>query len=223
MTYRILLFLGLLFYESMAYSQSNERTGVFYLTKIGHKFSNRWSAYIENQWRSLDGLQKFYYYELKGAATWTLNKNYSFTLGTGIYETFGSGAEYEDYSKQFENRIWQQVAMKHRLSVIKIEHRYRIEQRFKSGYENRFRYRLKADVPLNSRKIQPKTFFVSVYDELFFTGDIPNFVRNRFQFGAGFVFSDAVNINMGWLRQVDFSRESMRKKDYVYTALSIRI
>lgn len=219
--YFCLLAFLLLSFSSQA--QTSDKTGIFYLTNIEYKLNGRWSAYLENQWRSLNGFRKFYYYELKGGVTYKINKNYSVTLGTGVYETFADGDGFEGHTRQAENRIWEQFNMDHNLSIVEIEHRYRVEQRFKSKYENRFRYRLKADVPINSRKIEPKTLFASVFNELFFTDVAPNFSRNRFQAGAGYQFTETMSLNAGWLRQVDFSKTSTRKKNYIYTAISIDI
>jgi hypothetical protein len=85
--------------------------------------------------------------------------------------------------KNNEHRIWQQVVYKHNLGKIKVDHRFRFEQRYiqvhtlgsdgvvtDDGYTNkqrRFRYRLMARMPLNSDKIEAKTYFAGVYDEVF--------------------------------------------------------
>ena len=213
------IFTAALFFAGFVKAQTSQDVGLFHTTDISHEFNDKWSVYVENQWRSLDGFQKFYYYELKGGVTYALNDNFSLTLGTGIYETFREGPEFENYSKQFENRIWEQLDMSQELSIIDFSHRYRIEQRFKGGYENRFRYRLKAEVPINSREIEVNTFYAVAYDELFFTDQAPNFSRNRFHLGAGYQLSESVGVNAGWLRQVDFSENSTRKKSYIFTAL----
>lgn len=103
------------------------------------KLNDKWSTYTEFQWRSLKFYERFYYYEMKGGITYSFLPAYSFTLGTGLYNTFNEGEEYENYSRQKEVRLWQQFIMDQKISVIEIEHRYRAEQRFKESFENRFR------------------------------------------------------------------------------------
>lgn len=181
--------------------------------------NEKWSAYVEFQARSLSLYDRFYYYELKGGATYALNKNYSFTLGTGLYNTFNEGPDFDDYSKQKEIRVWEQFNMEHVLSVLAIEHRYRIEQRFTDKFANRIRYRLNVNLPLNSRKMDPGTVYLSSYNELFFTDKVPHFSRNRFLAGGGYIFNNKLKAQAGWLRQVDFLEDKERRKGYLFMSV----
>jgi hypothetical protein len=185
--------------------------------------NENWSAYTEFQLRSLSQLNKFYYYELKGGVTYSFLKNYSVTFGTGLYNTFNEGPAYDGYSKQKEFRTWQQFIAEQKLSIVEIEHRYRAEQRFTDSYSNRFRYRLNVSVPINKKEIIAKTFYASVYDEVFFTDKIPHFSRNRFYAGAGYVFNDKITLQTGWLRQIDYLNNRQRRKNYFYTSLSLTL
>lgn len=185
--------------------------------------NDTWSAYAEFQSRSLSPLDRFYYYEIKGGATYSFLEKYSFTLGTGFYNTFNEGEKYDGYSEKKEFRVWQQFIMDQKLSVVEIEHRYRTEQRFSEKYENRFRYRLNVSVPINKKEITVKTLFASAFNEVFFTDKLPHFSRNRFHLGAGYVFSKNITLQMGWIRQVDFSKETQRRKNYLFTSLSFTL
>jgi hypothetical protein len=120
-------------------------------------------------------------------------------------------------------RLWQQFVMDQKLSIVKIEHRYRVEQRFKDNFENRFRYRLKTSVPLNKREITANTLYLSVYNELFFTDQQPHFSRNRFQAALGYAFTKKFSIESGWLKQVDFNKDNTRKKNYFLLSVSYLI
>ncbi len=213
-------FIGLMCLCTKGFTQSSNKTGSW--TTLNGKISGneKWSGYVEFQLRSLSLYDRFYYYELKGGATYSLNKNFSFTLGTGLYNTFNEGPEFENYSKQTEVRVWEQFVMKQQLSIIDIEHRYRIEQRFTEKFSNRIRYRLNASVPLNNNKIEPRTVYAVVNDELFFTDKVSHFSRNRFQAGAGYVFSENFSAQVGWLKQTDFVKDRERRKNYFFTSLS---
>lgn len=221
--FRTLFWVFLLTNGITSRAQTFKETGSYSVINVKYAFSENWSAYIENQWRSLSFFDRFYYYELKAGATYKFHPNYSFTLGTGIYNTFNEGAEYEFYKEKFENRIWEQFNMEHRLAMIELDHRFRIEQRFSNQYANRFRYRLAADIPINKRTIQDNTLYGTVSNELFFTDDAPNFTRNRFVAGGGFRLPRNLKIELGFLRQVDFAKSSTRKKNYFFTSLGVTL
>src|SRR5947209_16480812 len=101
--------------------------------------------------------------------------------------------------------MWEQFVLNNNIDRIKIEHRYRVEQRWINGnYFNRFRYRLNAVVPLNHSTTIPKTIFVSVFDEVFFTDKVPYFIRNRFFAGTGYQFNKIFTMQVGFIRQFDY-------------------
>lgn len=205
-----------------AYAQEKD-WGTWTTLKLKGVANDKWSAYTEFQLRSLSPADKFYYYELKVGATYSFLEKYSFTLGTGLYNTFSEGPGFDGYSKQKEFRVWQQFISDQKLSIVEIEHRYRVEQRFKDTYDNRFRYRLSASVPINKKEITAKTLFATVYDEVFFTDDLPHFSRNRFHLGAGYLFNKNTTLQMGWLRQIDFLEDRQRRKNYFFTSLSFTL
>lgn len=220
---RFYFFIGLLVLCTKGLTQSKNTNGSW--TTLNGKINgnDKWSGYVEFQLRSLSLYDRFYYYELKGGATYSFNKDFSFTLGTGLYSTFNEGPEFDGYTKQTEVRVWEQFIMKQKLSIIEIEHRYRIEQRFTEKYANRFRYRLNASVPLNNIKMEPQTVYAAVYNELFFTDKLPHFSRNRFHAGAGYIFNEKLSLQAGWLRQVDFLKNKERRKSFLFTSLSYKL
>ncbi|MFK5073629.1 DUF2490 domain-containing protein, partial [Klebsiella pneumoniae] len=82
---------------------------------------------------------------------------------------------------------------------LKIEHRYRFEQRFINGdsYRNRFRYRLNTILPINNKVIQKKTFYLSLSDEIALNNRDVFFEQNRIFAGAGYGISNQVTIQAG--------------------------
>lgn len=181
---------------------------------------NNLSGYVEFQIRSLSTYSRFYYNEIKLGLTYALTKNASTTLGSGYYNTFNEGEKYDNYKRKQEFRIWEQFLLKQQLSIIDFEHRFRLEQQFADSYSNRMRYRLNATIPLNQREVKPKTFFASINDEVFFTDKIPHFSRNRFYIGTGYIISKNFTLQAGVLRQVDFSIDKKRKKNYLFTSFN---
>jgi hypothetical protein len=181
---------------------------------------SKWSSYGEFQIRSLSPYSRFYYNEIKTGITYSFNKTVSATLGTGYYNTFNEGEKYDNYYRKKEFRIWQQLILKQDFFIALVEHRFRIEQQFADKYSNRLRYRLNVNVPINNKESKPKTFFISINDEVFFTNKLPHFSRNRFYGGSGYVFNKNFTLQAGVLRQVDFSVEKDRRKNYLFTSFT---
>jgi len=71
----------------------------------------------------------------------------------------------------------------------------------------RFRYMLRAIVPLNNKTIEQGTFYVNVYDELFaaFGSNVPSGAmldQNRFNLGLGYRFARDIRVEAGYFMQL---------------------
>ena len=184
------------------------------------KINPKWNAFAETQVRSLSFYNEFHYYEFKVGATYKLNSNFSLTSGIGSYNTFSEGGNFELPAQNKETRTWFQVNMKNSFGPVTFDHRYRAEQRFTSnGYRNRFRYRLGATIPLNDKKIKPKTFYLSLWNEIFFKDNEPFFERNRFFVGCGYEFSDLIAIQTGYIHQFDYKINDEIGRDFLNIAI----
>jgi hypothetical protein len=196
---------------SRGLAQSNN-VGAWNILSFKLNLEKSWSVFAEAQLRSQLFYDQFSYYEAKTGATYSFKKNYSVVLGGGRYVTYSSG---DNFKKPFVNRewrIWEQFGMNSYLDRIKFENRYRIEQRWTSnaGFRNRFRYKLNISAPLNKKKIDPGTFFLSTSDELFFTTSTPNYEQNRFFAGAGYEVSKHLTLQSGYLHQLAYSANNTR-------------
>lgn len=186
--------------------------------------SPKWSLFNELQLRSQSFYHNHYYYEIKGGVSYSINKNFNFLLGAGKYMTYTDGGNFKSPVTANEFRFWQQLTMNQYLERIKFEHRYRVEQRwFKTGYRNRFRYRLNTAFPLNRKKMGPKTFYVAAFDEVFFTNKAPYFERNRFFAGAGYQLSKYFTVQPGYLYQFDYRNNNGTGKHFFQLTLMIEI
>ena len=149
-----------------------------------------------------------------------INSNLSVTSGFGSYNTFSEGGNFEQPMQNKEIRTWAQINLKNPFDYIVFEHRYRAEQRFTTnGYRNRFRYRLSAIIPLNGKKIEPKTFYLSAWNEIFFTDREPFFERNRLFVGGGYEFTENLAIQMGYIYQFDYKINDETGRDFFNMAL----
>ncbi|WCT13082.1 DUF2490 domain-containing protein [Mucilaginibacter jinjuensis] len=186
------------------FAQSYDKAGSWGLITVvlPGSVEHQWGGYTELQTRTNEMLYKqFYYYEVKGGVSYNFTNNFSALIGTGRYTTYN----YKDVdagSTTKENRLWEQFTYLAYLDRIKFENRVRIEQRWLNGdYRNRFRYRLNALVPINHPKFVANTAFVSVFDEIFFNNEAPNFERNRISATAGYQFTKAISLQVGWINQ----------------------
>lgn len=200
-----------------AYAQYDGLGGWNVITiNLPGSMEHRFGGYLEAQNRNYGVTSKFYYYEIKGGASYNLDKNNIALLGIGRYVTY----DYEDIDdgpELQEFRLWEQFVSNQYLSRIKFEHRYRVEQRwFNTGYRNRFRYRLSANIPINKPKIEPGTLYGVFYDEVFFNNKAPNFERNRVAAFLGFQFSKAFAIQTGILNQFNNTATSTNRKYYYH-------
>ncbi|TFF38883.1 DUF2490 domain-containing protein [Mucilaginibacter psychrotolerans] len=182
-----------------------------------------WGGYTEFQVRMNGPLSQFQYYEAKVGLSYNIDKNFIALLGTGTYHTF----DYNDLSKGAitnETRFWEQMTINQYLSRLKFEHRYRAEQRIVNDvYRNRFRYRLNMFIPLNNKKIIAKTWFISVFDEIFINNKAPNFERNRVSAALGYQFDQKWIAQAGWLNQTNFTERTSSGKNNVMLMLMYRI
>lgn len=220
---KISLTAALLFISCAVFSQKSH-LGAWNVFTTKLNLSPRWGIYNELQLRSQSFYNHNYYYEIKGGVSYSLNKNFSFLLGAGRYITYSDGGNFEKPLTANEFRFWQQLTMNQYLERIKIEHRYRIEQRwFKTGYRNRFRYRLNTAVPLNAKKIGPKTFYLAAFDEIFLTNKASYFERNRFFAGAGYQLSKSFTIQPGYIYQYDYRNGAGSGKHFFQLTFTFEI
>ncbi len=181
----------------------NSRTGTWGLVTVTlpSDTNHRWGGYTEVQTRTNTLFNQFFYYEVKGGVSYAIRNNFVALLGTGRYTTYAYG-HVSNGPTTTETRLWEQLVLNESWHRFKFENRVRIEQRFLNvGYRNRFRYRLNLITPLNHSTLAPKTLFTSVYDEVFFNNDDPNFERNRISGTLGYKFDKSLSFQVGWINQ----------------------
>lgn len=186
--------------------------------------THRVGGYIELQTRTNKFFNESFYYEVKGGISYDIAKNYTTLLGMGRYVTYDY-ADLDAPPTRLETRLWEQLVINQFVSRLKLEHRYRVEQRFFDGgdYRNRFRYRLNMAVPVNDIKIDAKTIFVSLFDEVFLTNKAPHFERNRFFWGLGYQFDKSLSVTAGWMNQYNYTLSSGDAKNNLAINLQYRI
>lgn len=112
-----------------------------------------------------------------------------------------------------ENRLWQQLILRHRTYQLFIEHRYRLEQRFLENrdagvntFDNRIRYRFNALFPFYNLSPSLRHYFLAMNNELFMnlgrsvSGQF--FDRNRLYMAVGYQWSPTFNVQLGYMNQL---------------------
>ncbi|MEL6485167.1 MAG: DUF2490 domain-containing protein [Bacteroidota bacterium] len=102
------------------------------------------------------------------------SKKFNVSLGGVLRINFNTDEDSEGRSVVPEWRIWHQYQYAMPLGSTMFYHRIRIEHRWTQGFaenseyifRNRWRYMLRAKVPLNNYKFEPGTFYVSPEAEL---------------------------------------------------------
>ncbi len=195
----------LLSQNSIAQNTNYDELGSWNIINLKVNLHPKWSFFAETQLRSLSFYHQFHYYEAKTGITYNLNKYFSLASGIGHYVTFSEGGNFQVPKKNDEIRAWLQINMHQYLEFLKFEHRYRIEQRWTlNGFRNRFRYRINIIIPLNTKKVETKTIYVTTWNELFLTNQAPFFERNRFFIGLGYEFTNNFTVQSGWVNQLDY-------------------
>jgi hypothetical protein len=202
----------------------NKALGTWTLINTEYYYKNKYFLWAEVQTRSQEVYNDFYYHEMKGGVGFKPNSNVTFLLGVGQYGTYGNGGNFKS-PVMHEFRLWEQLVLNNTFGRGKIEHRYRIEQRWRGGeYRNRFRYRFNPVISINKKKLEKGSLFVTAYDEIFLTDVGPHFERNRVFGGLGYQFSNPLMVQAGWLNQFDYGADhSSSNKNFLQVGLYLQL
>lgn len=215
----------LIFSALFLYSQNNdEHLSGFSMISLTYNMDKNWMLYAELQERSIEDFSKPDYYEIKGGGGYNFNKHNQAFVGLGRYVNYTNST----ISKE-EFRMWLQYTYSINLDKLKIDNRIRAEKRFfhdpakdLNSNDERYRYRLTGTYPLNHQKLEPKTFYVNAFDELFVGPHNDLFKRNRVFGGLGYVFSDHVSANLGYLWQRELS-PAVRNLHFLYLGFNFTL
>lgn len=220
--FRVALSAIMLCITALTHAQKDKVWGSWAIKNVEYEFAKNFIGYFELQTRSQAMFNHYNYYEIKGGIQYRINKNYSTMIGFGNYGTYNwkniRGAKTQD-----ELRLWEQFVISQPLDRMKFEHRFRAEQASINGrYRNRFRYRINIVVPLNKKKVEKNTVFISAFDEIFLTDTPPYFMRNRIYVGVGYQATKFLTINTGWVNQFNYNLSNKGGKNNLLISLNFR-
>ena len=132
---------------------------------------------------------------------YNVNENNNVLLGYGFIDSRNIAIESNEILKVHEHRIYQQFISKQAIGKIKIQHRYRFEQRFiEDDFRLRYRYFLSLNVPLLKTN---KKYYISAYNEIFINASQENtFDRNRIYGGLGYQLNSNIKFELGYMNQI---------------------
>lgn len=198
--------------------------GTANIINLQYNFNPKWSGFFETQFRSDKFFADFNFDEFKIGVNYNVANRLAVQVGTGIHNTYSLGGSFKKPFVSEETRLWEQFSLYNTIGRLKLEHRYRIEQRWGTlGYRNRFRYRLNAIISINQPKINTGALYAYINDEIYLTDKPGYFQRNRFYVGAGYRFIKQLTVQMGYLHQFDYTANRKSIKNFLQTSFLINV
>lgn len=193
------------FTVTATYAQKND-LGAWYMYFGNNKISKKLNFHNEIQYRNFDGIGDLEQLLIRTGIGYDLTENNNnILLGYGfiLSQPYVNGEKKEN----IEHRIFQQYITKQKFGRFYVQHRYRLEERFlQDDFRMRFRYLLGLNIPINNKEMLPKTFYGSVYNEIFLHFNSPTFDRNRVYGALGYVINKNMRIEAGYMNQIQENR-----------------
>lgn len=200
---KILLSCLLMSMSIMGFSQDSD-LGNWMLYFGNKKIDSKFNWHHEVQYRNYNAIGDLEQLLLRTGIGYNLTENNNnLLLGYGyiISQNYIDGSD--EKVNVNEHRIFQQFITRQSFSRIKLQHRYRFEQRWieEADFKLRFRYFLSLNIGINNTEIVDKTWYGSIYNEIFINGAQTFFDRNRLYFGVGYKLNKTAKFEIGYMNQ----------------------
>lgn len=192
-------------------AQNSNQMGAWYMYFYDLKFNeSQFGIQGDIQYRNWNIMGDLEQLLLRSGVTYRpKNTTVKLTLG---YANITTGALGSSNETSNENRIYQEALLPHKIGErIYLTHRFRYEQRFveNQDFRTRYRYNLFMNIPVNKKTFEKKTWYASLYNELFINGQqdigdgrtVEFFDRNRTYLGLGYVLNSKIKFQLGWMNQ----------------------
>lgn len=198
----LLLFFPLFGLPAFAHCQDSDLGN--WLIYFGNKQINaRWNWHNEAQLRNYNAIGDLEQLLLRTGLGYNLTeKNNNILLGYGYILSQNYVAGTDEKVDVHEHRIFQQFITRQSIERVQVLHRYRFEQRFiEEDFRLRFRYFLSLNIPLTGTEILERSFYASVYNEIFLNTEGDIFDRDRLYGGIGYKWSPNLRFEVGYMNQ----------------------
>jgi len=175
-----------------------------WLIYIGNKkLNNTWNIHHEVQYRNYDAVGDLEQLLLRTGLGYTFNeRKNNILLGYGYILSENYIGDTNEKATVNEHRIFQQFTSKQNIGKLKLNHRYRFEQRFvEDDFKMRLRYFLGFNYPLQNKEDGKSPLYLSAYNEVFLNTESDVFDRNRVYGGLGYKFSENLKLELGYMNQ----------------------
>ena len=175
-----------------------------WLIYIGNKkLNNTWNMHHEVQYRNYDAVGDLEQLLLRTGLGYTFNeRKNNILLGYGYILSENYIGDTNEKATVNEHRIFQQFTSKQNIGKLKLNHRYRFEQRFvEDDFKMRLRYFLGFNYPLQNKEDDKSPLYLSAYNEVFLNTESDVFDRNRVYGGLGYKFSENLKLELGYMNQ----------------------
>ncbi len=199
---KILMVCGILAASNLTHAQDSDLGN--WLIYFGNKqVSDKWNWHNEVQYRNYNFIGDLEQLLLRTGMGYNLTPgNNNVLLGYGFIRSENYIGSTDAKLVVNEHRIYQQYIVKHKLSRLALQHRFRLEERFvEDDFSMRARYFLGLNYGLTNKEIIDNTFYLSVYNELFMHLESESFDRNRLYGGLGYKLNSKLKFELGYMNQ----------------------
>lgn len=194
--------LGLLTITATVLQAQKNDLGAWYMYFGNNKISKKFNLHNEIQYRNFNAVGDLEQLMIRTGIGYDLSEDNNNVLA-GYAFILGRPYENGEKTENIEHRIFQQYITKQKFGRFNLQHRYRLEERLmEDDFRMRFRYYLNVSIPINNKEMLPKTFYASVYNEIFLHLDSPVFDRNRVYGALGYVINKNMRIEAGYMNQI---------------------
>lgn len=164
------------------------------------RFGDRWSFFAQGELRTWEFLHNLNELLWRFSGRYEFNNNYRGEFGYVRVDTWPYDSS--GLRKFYENRSYQELLIKHAWGKVKLNHRFRLEQRwiatpeFGTEYSNRARYKLQIKLPLRGTKIEPGGYYLKALNEVFIDFDRNGYWFNLQGFDKG-LNQNRLNVGVG--------------------------
>lgn len=191
----------LIFTLTLSYSQTKpeDKLGSWYTYFGNHRISDKLSIVAGGQLWAYEPVTNFNLLLVKVGLNYHINDKLKVELGYSFLDIDRSIQTIEG-NHIFENRISEQIAFKHKLGNLPIDHRFRIEHRLfnlreGNSVQHRLRYRLGTKITLN------EILFIRLHNETLALIDKEFFSENRLYGALGINITKSSNLQLGYLHR----------------------
>jgi len=198
---KLWLLCGIIFMMPPLLSAQESNLGNWMLLFGNKKINEKLNWHHELQYRNYDAISDLEQLLLRTGIGYKIADNTNLLLGYGFIRS----ENYDQPDSKFvvsEHRIFQQLITKQIIHKLRLQHRYRFEQRLvEDNFRLRFRYFLGLAYPLWKDEASPKELYFSMYNEIFLNTKRDVFDRNRLYSGLGYRLNETFRFEFGYMNQ----------------------